>query len=86
MTPTSKRIALSGATIKKHGRKLMGSNMQGSLALEHTRGTMVVKVDISYLNEEFLGSLRQGESIDVEISIKKLGAQAPISQPHLPVR
>jgi hypothetical protein len=64
----------------------MGSNVQGNVLIEHTKGTMVLKVDVTHLNDSFLASLRPGENVDLEIAIKKAGAQAPISQPNIPVR
>ena len=83
---SSKRITLSGATVRKHGKKIMGSNTSGTLTLEHTRGSMVVKLEVTHLNEPFLAAFKPGENVDLEIAIKKAGAQAPISQPNIPVR
>ena len=50
MTPTSKRIALASASVKKAARKPMGSNVQGNLLIEHTKASMVIKLDINHLN------------------------------------
>ena len=85
MTPTSKRITLPSASIKKAARKPMGSNVQGNLLIEHTKASMVIKIDIAHLNESFLASLRPGENVDLELVIKKTDS-APVSQPHLPIK
>jgi hypothetical protein len=78
-------ISLPSASVRKSGRKAMGSNTQGNLLIGHTRGSMVIKIDINHLNEPFLASLRPGDNVDVELVITKT-ASAPVSQPHLPVR
>lgn len=83
--PTSKLIHLADAVVRKATRKNMGSNKQGGLLIEFSKGTMVVKIEIDSLNEPFLYSIGNLDLLDIDLSIKKSG-ERNISQPHLPTR
>lgn len=74
---------LESATVKKHGKKLMGSNRQGSLLIEHSVGTRVTKIQITHLNDEHLYALSTGDKVDITMVITPRNERAAISQPHL---
>ena len=80
--PTAKRIAFPGASVAKATRKLGSGSKQGNLLITHSKGTMVMKLDITHLNQDFLFSLGNLDMVDVEVTIRKVGARE-ISQPHL---
>ncbi len=80
---TSKRLDLVGASVAKATRKLGGGGAkQGNLLITHTKGSMVVKLDITHLNQDFLFSLGNLDLVDVEIVIRKSGERC-VSQPHI---
>lgn len=81
--PTAKRMSFNGASVKKANRKLSAGNKQGDLFIEHSQGTMVMRLNITHLNQDFLFSLGNLDMVDVEVTIRKVGARE-ISQPHLP--
>jgi hypothetical protein len=83
--PASKRMSFPGASVAKAVRKLGSGSKQGQLLISHSKGTMVMKLDITHLNEDFLFSLGNLDMVDVEVTIRKVGARE-ISQPHLPRR
>jgi hypothetical protein len=80
--PTSKRILFPGASVARATRKLGSGSKQGQVLITHSRGSMVMKLDITHLNQDFLFSLGNLDEVDVEVTIRKVGARE-ISQPHL---
>ena len=73
MTPVSKRmkfpIELSkGGIVKQSG---LGDNVQGRVTMRGARGSISVECSFNYLNERFFRSMRPGEELELEISVRK---------------
>lgn len=75
LMPTSKRIKFVGVVPANGVAKKKGFNgdVQGRLVLTGAQSNISAKVEITYLNEDFLRRAAPHEQYDVEVIIRKRG-------------
>ena len=71
--PVSRSLKLKKAKVTSHKKKLgmSGQPSMGIIKVNHTQGTRVTALEMTYLDENFISSLTNGEEVDIEITIRR---------------
>lgn len=86
MNAETHKIVFDGASVARASKRSLGGNSnQGSILIKRAKGAMTMSLDITYLNQDFLYSLGNLDTVEVEVTIRKTGVR-PISQPNIPTK
>ena len=70
-TESSRSICLPVNVVRRGKSQGLGGVNVGNIKLQAKKGTMLVTVELDYINDPFLWSLDRNDEIEIEMEIKK---------------